>query len=233
MKYNNICWKYLNCFKLFLKLLFSIALFADATFIVHIYSESFINYVNREEIFDISFVNYSLRNFSEEMEEGRDTISNLGNDFCEIFFYVLLLFLIINIVLNVMSVMRPKKTLYYKCQFLGSIIGSVVWVVSCVVAVSKSLVTYEEYSDSYGRIISSWTGSLTIGPWFYISLALCLLIISIELYFILASKQTSEHKKQQYINKDNNVQMLYEYKKMLDDGIITQEEFDVKKKQLL
>lgn len=31
----------------------------------------------------------------------------------------------------------------------------------------------------------------------------------------------------------NNIQMLREYKQLLDEGILTQEEFDAKKKELL
>ena len=51
------------------------------------------------------------------------------------------------------------------------------------------------------------------------------------LYLRKIAKQ-KETKQKETVEKDN-IEKLKEYKKLLDDGIITQEDFDKKKQQLL
>lgn len=209
-------------------------------FVANMSRHSYINYIIREERFNLSFVNYSLRNFSEISESkifgDLDSLSSLGNDFCKVMFYMLACLFLIGIVFNIMSIIRPQMTVYYKCQFLSSVLETVVFVISSVVAV----VNCEYYNANYKYVLggddimtSEQFGSLALGHWFYISLVLCLLIVGVELYFVLASKQGINTKKQGKKEEGNTISMLNEYKRLLDNGVITEEEFSSMKKELL
>ena len=100
-----------------------------------------------------------------------------------------------------------------------------------------------------GSDISSSSGvGLGIGPILYSSLQLLVVVLSIFAITVMASVkpslETSQGSSNNYSNGRNEspkhelneiekADLILKYKKMLDDGIITQEEFEKKKKELL
>ena len=161
----------------------------------------------------------SIRTYAEN---ALDTVSYITG--AETWVVLLLIFFIIHIVYFLLcfttSIKFLKKKLCIAIPCLSTIFLSV--------SVIKVL-NYHDYDGNYQYMTSR---SLDCGvSWaFYVACALYLVVILLELFKHFSKlPETKETKSNTSINSDN----LEKLKEYLDKGIITQEEFDAKKKQLL
>ncbi len=67
----------------------------------------------------------------------------------------------------------------------------------------------------------------------WLSYIVLFFLISAAVLTLVAKKSTATVKEKQHLSDRKSLDVLTEYKKLFDDGIITQEEFEAKKKQFL
>ena len=110
--------------------------------------------------------------------------------------------------------------------------GFFLGIIGLIVVLCRSSVDYTAFTSSYSQ---STQRQMPSGGWAcdcgrvhnaYESSCVC----GKTKYTIRAAKAAAQA---QQPPKENNITLLRKYKELLDDGVITQEEFEAKKKQLL
>ena len=113
---------------------------------------------------------------------------------------------------------------------IGVVICSVITLISFIYAASQ-IIQYDDIFDPY--YASSY-------PEVYLSIFICIIgVIGLTVNILNLSKINNETNSSVSANKpnttktDDNISELVKYKDLLDKGIISKEEFEEKKKQLL
>ena len=122
--------------------------------------------------------------------------------------------------------MNDKRSSY----IVGIVISSVITLISFIYAASQIL-QYDDVFDPY--YASSYSDV-------YIAIFICVIgIIGLTINILNISKTNNEtnsnvqKNNSAYTQTNDDIAELTKYKELLDKGIITQEEFDAKKKQVL
>ena len=94
---------------------------------------------------------------------------------------------------------------------------------------------YATLAEELTTVLSNGTSRYSLGPVFYIEL---IVLISMCIISIIKRKKYSEYDYIAQVEVDNkstiqNIESIKKYKELLDLGIITQEEFEEKKKEFL
>ena len=137
---------------------------------------------------------------------------------------LLLIFFIVNIIYFLLSFTTSLKFLKKKFCIAIPCLSTIFLSVSVI-----KVLNYHDYDGNY-QYMTSWSLDCGLSWSFYIVSALCLVVILLELFKHFSNlPETKKIKSNTSINLDS----LEKLKEYLDKGIITQEEFDAKKKQLL
>lgn len=123
--------------------------------------------------------------------------------------------------------MNDKKNNY----IIGIVICSVITLISFIYSASQ-IIQYDDIFDSY--YASSYPEVyLAIFIWIVGIIGLTVNILNISKINNETNSSVSEHKPTTTKKTDDNISELVKYKDLLDKGIISKEEFEEKKKQLL
>ena len=123
--------------------------------------------------------------------------------------------------------MNDKKNNY----IIGIVICSVITLISFIYSASQ-IIQYDDIFDSY--YASSYPEVyLAIFIWIVCIIGLTVNLLNISKINNETNSSVSEHKPTTTKKTDDNISELVKYKDLLDKGIISKEEFEEKKKQLL
>lgn len=146
----------------------------------------------------------------------------VGSTFGKILAILFLCAAIITAIIYLLNALDKKSALCHK-GWLISTIHTIV--MSAFLIYSCEIATVDEISFKYTYAFN-WMSFIII------LLNLLSLLLSIFLKFGKIST-VSNSKKNSIVNDENSLNSLFGYKELLDSGIITQEEFEKKKKQIM
>lgn len=138
------------------------------------------------------------------------------------FLAIITLFLLIISIVSYILIYCDKKLKYEKYIKLVPIATLVMFIITTIVSISSNAYNGDQYS-AYTSLDLYWM--------FYIIIIILIAVsgISVILYLNKLPKQISPDN----ININNAADELKKYKELLDDGAISQEEYEKKKKEIL
>ena len=234
----SIGWKYLNVSQLFLKVFFCVVLFISGFFITNIVKFNSSTLTRGNYTLPLSYWDFLIGDTSKFYEitdlqasDGSGVVFAGNIITCGFLLNILAYFFF-----NVMSLSHPGKTVYYKFQFLSGMANTLMVVLLSVYLVSTYDFHYESYEQAWwgGETLSKdVSATLELGAWFYIALALCIIMMAVDLYFAIAGSQGTHLKTAKKKQESSLVDTINGYKQLLDSGAITEEEYQAMKKDLL
>ena len=137
----------------------------------------------------------------------------------DIFIWIFIVSLFINFVLVLFEIIKPQKSLSKKYEIIINSLPVLSFIILSLIAFLP-----HSYETEYGYYVSFY---------YEINVLYIIFTIIILLNFIFQFIPEINIPNTQKVNEQTNIQSLEQYKGLLEKGIISQEEFDAKKKQIL
>lgn len=241
--------KVLKTVKIFLIAVFAFLWFADCLFsittVAHHYTEG---YEERNTVY-CSFIQFSQRDPNGiwgDFYEPRIEVPNyedfwssgsasFGSDYSSIVFYILILSIIVDVVITLL-VPEPKNSKHAKWKLLPPVLSMLLFVSSALIGAAHSSGVTDIINYRYiEQIYADRVRTVSVEPFFYLLVALCIMIVAIEVYIMILNRPVNSRVKVSdgMALQSSVVEELRTYKSLLDEGVITQEEFDAAKNRLL
>jgi len=213
----------------------------------HINGEgSFVEYCFRELDIESEYEFRSSQLSNESYEKYGDYLmgSTHSNFFGEDFFcyamYLIFFLIIVVMSFKIVGIVRPLWSSRWGTAAVYTMLVTAIAVVVGAALVEDArienvLFLYKQTYVDGGKVLFAtiWAGMIP-GAMAYVSIIICILLSAIEL--IMSNRKNKPRKSSGENIKKNNINtpaQLKQYKELLDSGVINQEEFELKKNQLL
>lgn len=242
--------KFLTYMQLLLKIILVALLFVEGMFVIETHVNDYRNFISRDVDYPQSSLDVVNRTPSPDHEfaalYGTHDVNmstrghySLNNDFCVIMWIVVFAFLLLDIVIDLFSLF--KRINYKKWRIILPIVTFIIFILISILHIFDgseiNISTITDFSTGTKIPYMDFSANVTLGAWFYVALAIFLAVVVINLYnMALSDKKLSDNVSRFSIKLKKNESVpeeLEKYKELMDNNVITKEEFEAKKKQLL
>ena len=143
--------------------------------------------------------------------------------FLEIFIWLFFVSLAVNVLLSVFGLIKPKRIIPHGVEIALNVLSLLFFIIVAIIA----KIPHTKYETELG-IYFDYIYEFNV-----LFIIFSLIILANFALLFISFPESTQKKPQCSLNAEDVSISLKQYKDLLDNGIITQEEFDKKKKQLL